>query len=224
VDTRPFRLFVQPVTQFQQNCCVIVCARSNRGAVVDPGGDMPLILAAIERSGATIDKILLTHGHIDHVGAAAQLRERLNLPIEGPHEADAPLLDRLDDIGRLYGVDGLRPFRPDRFLAEGETVDVGHLRFDLWHCPGHSPGSLVYVLRRLQVGEDGPRGMGFALVGDVLFKGSIGRTDLPGGSKTALITAIHQKLLPLGDDIEFLPGHGAMSTFGAERLNNPYLT
>lgn len=223
MQSRPFRLLVQPVTPFQQNCCILVCTRSNRGAVVDPGGDLPLILATIDRAAAKIEKILLTHGHIDHVGAAAQLRDQLGLPIEGPHEADAPLLDRLEEIGRLYGMDEARPFRPDRFLAEGDEVSVGDLRFDLWHCPGHSPGSIVYVMRRAAPVDGFPIEPGFALVGDVLFKGSVGRTDLPGGSRAALLNAIRTKLLPLGDDIEFLPGHGAMGTFGEERRSNPYL-
>lgn len=220
--SRSFRLLIQPVTPFQQNCAVLICARSNRGAVIDPGGDLPLVMQAIGKSAAKIEKILLTHGHIDHAGAAAQLRDQLKVPIEGPHEADAPLLSRMAEIGRLYGIADARPVRPDRYLVEGDQVTVGEMRFDIWHCPGHSPGSVVYAWQRPQAKSAGEQESGFALVGDVLFKGSVGRTDLPGGNQTALLQAIRTKLFPLGDDVEFLPGHGPMSTLGAERRTNPF--
>ena len=208
-----FNLQVVPVTPFQQNCSLAWSEASRRGIVVDPGGDIDLIRAAIEKVGMTVDFILLTHGHIDHAGAAADLKDELEVDIVGPHEADGPLLARLSAQARQYGLDGVRDVVPDRFLSEGETVDIAGASFDVLHVPGHSPGSVVLHAPSL----------GFAFMGDVLFQNSIGRTDLPGGSHELLIRGIKEKVLPLGDEVSFLPGHGAGSTIGQERLNNPFL-
>ena len=207
------RVGIIPVTPFQQNCTLIWDEASKVGAVVDPGGDLDRIEAAIAEHGVTIEKILLTHGHIDHAGGADELRERLGVPIEGPHAADKYLLDSLPETGASYGVDAARTVTPDRWLDEGDAVTVGPLAFDILHAPGHSPGSVVFVSRDAR----------FALVGDVVFKGSVGRTDLPGGNHEQLIRAIMDKVLPLGDDVAFIPGHGPTSTLGAERLSNPFL-
>jgi glyoxylase-like metal-dependent hydrolase (beta-lactamase superfamily II) len=207
------RAGIIPVTPFQQNCTLIWDEASKVGAVIDPGGDLDRIEAAIREQGISIEKILLTHGHIDHAGGAAELRERLNVPIEGPHEADRFLLDSLPETGAGYGLPEARAVTPDRWLDEGDAVSIGPLAFDILHAPGHSPGSVVFVSRDAR----------FALVGDVVFKGSVGRTDLPGGNHDQLIRAIKEKVLPLGDDIAFIPGHGPTSTLGEERLTNPFL-
>ena len=201
-----------PVTPFQQNCTLIWDSATMVGAVVDPGGDLEHIERAIAEVGMKPEKILLTHGHIDHAGGAAELKERLGVPIEGPHERERPLLDALAQQGAAYGMEA-RPVTPDRWLAEGDTVTVAGHEFEILHCPGHSPGSIVYVNKPQR----------FALVGDVLFSGSIGRTDLPYGDHKALIDAIRTKLLPLGDDIAFICGHGPTSTFGQERETNPFI-
>jgi hydroxyacylglutathione hydrolase len=185
---------------------------TNGGAVVDPGGDLDRVQAAIAKAGMTVEKIILTHGHIDHAGGAADLRDALGVPIEGPHEADRFLLDGLEEQGRVYGMKA-RAVAPDRWLKEGDTVEVAGHRFSVLHCPGHSPGSVVLYNSSQR----------FALVGDVIFRGSIGRTDFPYGDHDALITAIKTKLLPLGDDVAFICGHGPTSTFGAERVSNPFL-
>jgi hydroxyacylglutathione hydrolase len=206
-------LAVVPVTPYQQNCAIIWDEETKRGVVVDPGGDLGRVLSAIRQTGAKVDKIILTHGHLDHAGGAAQLAEELKVPVEGPHRADAPLLDRLPEQGRAMGMTEVRKVTPDRWLAEGDKVSIGDLEFDVYHCPGHSPGSVVLVNADIR----------FAIVGDVLFNGSVGRTDLPGGDHEGLIKAIKTKLLPLGDDISFLCGHGPASTFGDERRNNPFL-
>lgn len=216
----PFHITVVPVTPFQQNCSILVCDKTKQGAVIDPGGDIAAIRRAIAESGATIEKILLTHGHIDHAGAAAELAAELGVKVEGPHRDDAPLLARLRETGQGYGLTDARPVTPDRYLDEGDSVTVGGLTFDLLHCPGHSPGSVVFVWRRGPGTEAEP---GFAFMGDVLFRGSVGRTDLPGGSSEQLLDSIRDKILPLGDDVAFLPGHGPLSTVGDERRNNPYL-
>ncbi len=206
------RAAIIPVTPFQQNCTLLWCEKTRKAAVVDPGGDLGRIRDAIAQSGVTVEKIILTHGHIDHAGGAAELREELRVQIEGPHEADRFLLDRLEETGRGYGIPA-RPVTPDRWLDEGDTVTVGELTLDVLHCPGHSPGSVVFVSKDQR----------FALVGDVLFQGSVGRVDLPGGDGKALIRSIKDKLLPLGDDIAFICGHGPMSTIGQERQSNPFL-
>ncbi|HEV2544258.1 MAG TPA: MBL fold metallo-hydrolase [Methylobacterium sp.] len=207
------RAAIIPVTPFQQNCTLIWDDATKVGAVVDPGGDLDRIEAAIRSQGVTVEKILLTHGHIDHAGGAAELKERLGVPVEGPHEADKFLLDSLSEAGASYGLDGARAITPDRWLAEGDSVTIGGLTFDIWHAPGHSPGSVVFMSRDAR----------FALVGDVVFQGSIGRTDLPGGSHEQLIRMIKEKVLPLGDDVAFIPGHGPTGTLGQERTTNPFL-
>src|SRR5690606_6186030 len=200
------------VTPFQQNCTLTWDPTTNVGAVVDPGGDLDRVQAAIARAGMTVEKIILTHGHIDHAGGAADLRDALGVPIEGPHEADRFLLDGLEEQGRTYGITA-RSVTPDRWLKDGDTVEVAGHRFLVLHCPGHSPGSVVLYNSNQR----------FALVGDVIFRGSIGRTDFPYGDHDALITAIKTKLLPLGDDVAFICGHGPTSTFGAERASNPFI-
>lgn len=203
---------IVPVTPFQQNCTLIWDAETKKGAVIDPGGDLELIEKAIAEVGMKPEKILLTHGHIDHAGGAAELRERLGVPIEGPHEAERPLLDALEAQGQAYGMEA-RAVTPDRWLAEGDLVTVAGHTFEVLHCPGHSPGSVVLVNRAQR----------FALVGDVLFQGSVGRTDVPLGSHEALMTSIRSKLLPLGDDFAFICGHGPTSTIGQERRTNPFI-
>ncbi len=200
------------VTPFQQNCSLIWDDTTKVGAVTDPGGDLDRIQAAIQQVGMRVEKILLTHGHIDHAAGAADLRDALGVEVIGPHRADAFLLNDLEAQGRKYGIDA-KSIVPDRWLDEGDTVDVAGHRFDVYHCPGHSPGSVV-LFNAMQR---------FALVGDVLFRGSIGRTDFPYGDHEALISGIKTKLLPLGDDIAFICGHGPTSSFGAERVSNPFL-
>jgi len=207
------RAAIVPVTPFQQNCTILWDEESKRAAVIDPGGDLRRIEQAIKQAGVTVEKIWLTHGHIDHAGGAAELKERLGVPIEGPHRADQPLLARLADSGRSLGIMDARNVTPDRWLDEGDTVSLGELTLDVLHCPGHSPGSVAFVNAAQR----------FAVVGDVLFRGSIGRTDLPGGNHRQLIASITDKLLPLGDDVAFICGHGATSTIGQERATNPFL-
>jgi hydroxyacylglutathione hydrolase len=221
------KVAVIPVTPFQQNCTLLWDEASLRGAVVDPGGDLPRILQAIDQQSVRVEKILLTHGHIDHAGGAAELKERLEerqreagepaaaagVPIEGPDQRDLFLLQGLAQQGQGFGMTDARNVTPDRWLAEGDEVTVGGHVFGVLHCPGHTPGHLVFVSRSAP----------FALVGDVLFRGSIGRTDFPYGDHHALLRAIADKLLPLGDDVQFLCGHGPGSTIGTERRTNPFL-
>jgi glyoxylase-like metal-dependent hydrolase (beta-lactamase superfamily II) len=202
-----------PVTLFQQNCTLLWCTATRDAIVIDPGGDVPLIQDAIAKAGVAVRQIWLTHGHIDHVGGAAELRDALKVPIEGPHVADKFLLDHVVESGRNYDMSNVRNFTPDRWLDDGDQVKIGELAFDVFHCPGHSPGSVVFFSKALR----------FAHVGDVLFNGSVGRTDLPGGSHATLIQSITDKLLPLGDDVQFICGHGPGSTFGHERQTNPFL-
>ena len=206
------KAFIIPVTPFQQNCSLVFDEARMVGAVVDPGGDVPAILEAIRESGVTVEKILLTHGHIDHAGGAAELKETLGVPIEGPHPEDKFLLDDLAKTGAGYGM-AARPVTPDRWLKEGDSVTVGDLTFAVYEAPGHTPGSVVFF-------NDANR---FALVGDVLFQGSIGRTDFPRGDHAALIRSIKEKLYPLGDDVICLPGHGQPCQIGQERQTNPFL-
>ena len=202
-----------PVTPFQQNCSLVFDQDTMAGAIVDPGGDVAKIVEAIKQSGVSIEKILLTHGHIDHAGGAAELREALGVKIEGPHTEDQFLLDTLPESGAKYGMLDARTVTPDRWLKEGDQVTVGGLSFAIYEAPGHTPGSVVFF-------NDENR---FALVGDVLFQGSVGRTDVPRGSHETLMRSIRDKLLPLGDDVVFLPGHGSPSSIGDERKNNPFL-
>ena len=205
--------FLIPVTPFQQNCSLVFDSERKIGAIVDPGGDVAVILDAIAQSGITVEKILLTHGHIDHAGGAAELKEKLGVPIEGPHPEDLFLLETLDETGAKYGMTGARPVTPDRWLKEGDTVTVGGLTFAIHEAPGHTPGSVVFF-------NDENR---FALVGDVLFQGSVGRTDFPRGDHATLIRSIKEKLYPLGDDVVCLPGHGQPCQIGEERRTNPFL-
>jgi glyoxylase-like metal-dependent hydrolase (beta-lactamase superfamily II) len=205
---------IVPVTPFQQNCTILFDSESKAGVVVDPGGDVERIVAAIEDNGLDIKAIWITHGHIDHAAGAMDLKEALGVDIVGPHEADRPMLDNLESQARMFGLEGaVRNCTPDRFLKEGDTVSFGSHVFDVLHCPGHAPGHVVFFNRAAK----------FAHVGDVLFNGSIGRTDLPGGDHAALIRSIKEKLLPLGDDVGFICGHGPGGRFGEERLNNPFL-
>ncbi len=207
------RAAIVPVTPLEQNCSLIWSEATKKGAVIDPGGDVPVILDAIKQVGMIPEKIILTHGHLDHVGGAMELKEALGVDIEGPHIADKFLMERAEEQARGYGLAGMRNANSDRWLNEGDALEIGGEAFEIFHCPGHSPGSLVYYNARNRV----------ALVGDVLFQGSIGRTDLPGGDHEALIRAIKEKLLPLGDDLAFICGHGPGSTFGEERRSNPFL-
>ena len=207
------KVLIIPVTPFQQNCSLIFDEEAKRGAIVDPGGDVPNILKAIEQSNVKIEKILLTHGHIDHAGGAAELRDALGVQIEGPHLDDLFLLNDLPKSGAKYGMVDARVVVPDRWLNEGDEVTVAGLKFSILHAPGHSPGSVVFF-------NDENR---FALMGDVLFQGSVGRTDFPYGSHDVLMKSIKEKVLPLGDDVVFLPGHGPGSQIGVERKTNPFI-
>lgn len=202
-----------PVTAFQQNCTLLWCPHTLEAAVVDPGGDVERILAAIAKAGVQPKKILLTHGHIDHAGGAAELARQLQIPIEGPQEADKLWLDQLASQGRMFGLGAAESFTPDRWLHDGDTVDFGQISLQVLHCPGHTPGHVVFFHAPDKL----------ALVGDVLFQGSIGRTDLPGGDTATLLNAIRNRLWPLGDEVAFIPGHGPMSTFGDERRYNPFV-
>jgi glyoxylase-like metal-dependent hydrolase (beta-lactamase superfamily II) len=202
-----------PVTPLQQNCTLLWCTSTMRGAFVDPGGDIDRLKAAAAAQGVTIEKILLTHGHIDHCGAAGVLAEQLGVPIEGPHIEDKFWIDRLAEDGARYGILG-KSFHPDRWLNEGDTVTVAGLSFDVYHCPGHTPGHVVFHHMPSKL----------ALVGDVLFQGSIGRTDFPRSNHQHLLDAIVTKLWPLGDETAFIPGHGPMSSFGRERQTNAFVS
>jgi glyoxylase-like metal-dependent hydrolase (beta-lactamase superfamily II) len=208
------RVAVVPVTPFQQNCSIVWDPATKRGAVVDPGGDLEQVLGVVEREGIAIEKILLTHAHVDHAGATAELVRRLGVPVEGPHEGDRFWIDGLAQQAQMFGLKSEGAFEPDRWLNDGDTVTVGGLTLDVRHCPGHTPGHVVFFHAPSR----------FAIVGDVLFQGSIGRTDFPGGDHDTLIRSIRERLFPLGDDVRFLPGHGPMSTFGAERKSNPYVS
>ena len=201
-----------PVTSFEQNCTLLWCGETMRAAVVDPGGDIPRILDVVKANGVTLEKILVTHGHIDHAGAVADLAEQLSLPIEGPQREDQFWIDGMPQQSKMYGFPNAHVFTPDRWLEQGDQVAVGNLKLDVLHCPGHTPGHVVYF------NEPGR----LAIVGDVLFRGSIGRTDFPKGDFDALISSIRNRLWPLGDDVAFISGHGPMSTFGAERRSNPF--
>jgi glyoxylase-like metal-dependent hydrolase (beta-lactamase superfamily II) len=207
------RAVVVPVTPFVQNCSVIWCDETGRGAVVDPGGDVDRILEAVESNGVELEKILLTHAHIDHAGGTAELVRRLGLPVEGPHPGDQFWIDQLPQQAAMFGVAAAEGFEPTRWLDQGDTVGVGNLKLEVRHCPGHTPGHVVFF-------EPGAR---LAFVGDVLFAGSIGRTDFPGGDYDTLVRSIRQNLFPLGDDVRFVPGHGPMSTLGDERRTNPFV-
>ncbi|WP_027151067.1 MBL fold metallo-hydrolase [Mesorhizobium sp. WSM2561] len=205
---------IVPVTAFQQNCTILFDMDDRQGVVVDPGGDIDKVLAVLNDNAINAGAIWITHGHIDHAGGAMELKDALGIEIIGPHEADRPLLANLENQAKHYGItDPVRNCVPDRFLGEGDTVSFGQHAFEVFHCPGHAPGHVVFYNRAAK----------FAHVGDVLFRGSVGRTDLPGGDHAALIASIKDKLLPLGDDIGFICGHGPGGRFGEERRSNPFL-
>lgn len=204
---------VIPVTPFEQNCSLLWCEASRKAALIDPGGDLDRLLAIVKRQNVRLESLLLTHGHIDHVGGAHELSLRLSLPILGPEAADAFWLDQLPEQSRMFGFPPTEAFRPDRWLQQGDEVAVGEIILKVLHCPGHTPGHVVFFQPDARL----------AFVGDVLFKGSIGRTDFPRGNHAELLASIRQKLFPLGDDVAFVPGHGPMSTFGAERRGNPFV-
>ena len=208
----PLRAAILPVTAFQQNCTLVWCTQTMRGAFVDPGGDLPKLKAAAAQAGVTIEKILLTHGHIDHCGSAGILADELGVKIEGPHEDDRFWIERLAEDGARTGILG-KPFESDRWLVDGDSVTVGELTFAVRHCPGHTPGHVVFHHSESKL----------ALVGDVLFKGSIGRTDFPRGNHQDLLDSIVEKLWPMGGETNFVPGHGPMSTFAHERATNPFV-
>lgn len=205
---------IVPVTPFAQNCTVLWCEETRRAAVVDPGGDVERIAAALERHGLTLERILLTHGHLDHVGGTVEMRERYGVPVEGPQEEDRFWLDGLPRQAQMFGFPHTDAFLPDRWLNDGDTVTVGNATLAVIHTPGHTPGHVVFFHAPSRL----------ALVGDVLFAGSIGRTDFPKGDYQTLIASIKQRLFPLGDDVAFIPGHGPMSTFGDERADNPFVS
>ena len=207
------KVAVIPVTPFQQNCSLLVCEQTNRAAVVDPGGDLELILDAVNAQGVKLEKILLTHGHIDHCGGTAQLAKLCGLPVEGPHIDDCFLIDELPQQGLRFGFPQLQAFTPARWLAGGDSVRFGKVELQVRHCPGHTPGHVIFFSPEYRL----------ALVGDVLFAGSIGRTDLPRGDHGMLIRSIREQLWPLGRDVTFIPGHGPTSTFGEERETNPFV-
>jgi glyoxylase-like metal-dependent hydrolase (beta-lactamase superfamily II) len=202
-----------PVTPFQQNCSIVWCDETMQAAVIDPGGDLDLLLQEVRRLGVKLTQIWLTHAHIDHAGGVAELAQQLNLPIVGPHLADKFWIDGLAEQGRMFGFPHAEGFKPTRWLVDGDTVSVGHCTLQVRHCPGHTPGHVVFHSPEI----------GRAFVGDVLFAGSIGRTDLPQGDHATLIRSITQRLWPMGNDTVFIPGHGPESTFGRERRSNPHV-
>ncbi|MEH6661567.1 MAG: MBL fold metallo-hydrolase [Parasphingorhabdus sp.] len=208
----PLKAVIIPVTPLQQNCTLLWCTKTNKAALSDPGGDLNRLKAAVEEQGVDLEKIILTHGHLDHCGQAGMLAEELGIPIEGPHEDDRFWIDQLEGDGARFGMEA-KSFEPDRWLKDGDQVTVGDLVLDVIHCPGHTPGHVIFYHQPSKL----------AVVGDVLFQGSIGRTDFPRGNHQDLIDAITQKLWPLGDDVTFIPGHGPTSQFGYERKTNAFV-
>ena len=207
------KVMIAPVTPFQQNCSVAWCDETMEGTAVDPGGDLDRLKEVIEGNGIRLTKVLLTHGHVDHASAAGSLAEQYGVKIEGPHEDDRFLIEALPESGAKYNFPAYKPFLPDRWLHHGDSVTIGNQTLDVVHCPGHTPGHVVFVHRPAKL----------AFVGDVLFRGSIGRTDFPRGNHEQLLSSIRTRLWPYGDDIQFVPGHGQTSTFGWERKTNPYV-
>jgi hydroxyacylglutathione hydrolase len=210
----PIRALVVPVTPLQQNCTIVWCTKTMECAVIDPGGDVERLLSVIRDKGLTLKKIWITHGHLDHAGGTAQLKAVSGAPIEGPQHEDAFWIDQIESSGARWGMPEAKSFTPDRWLEDGDTVTLGETEFEVLHCPGHTPGGVVFFHRAAR----------FAQVGDVLFAGSIGRTDFPMGNYQQLIDSITQKLWPLGADVTFVPGHNQVSTFGAERRSNPFVS
>lgn len=207
------KLLIVPVTPFMQNCSVLVCERTGQAAAIDPGGDLERIESALRSEGATLEKVFLTHGHIDHCGQAGQFAQRHRVPIEGPQREDRFWIEQLPSQGKMFGFPLLSAFEPDRWLEDGDTVVFGEQTLEVLHCPGHTPGHVVFFHAPSRL----------AIVGDVLFQGSIGRTDFPRGDHATLVASITDKLWPRGDDVAFVPGHGPMSTFGEERASNPFV-
>ena len=207
------KVTIIPVTPFQQNSTILQCEQTNQAAIVDPGGDLDRIMAQVETLGVTLEKILVTHAHIDHAGGVAELSTATGLPVEGPQREDRFWIDLLEQQGAMFGLPGSSPFTPDRWLEEGDVVTLGNLRMEVRHCPGHTPGHIIFYEAESKI----------AIVGDVLFNGSIGRTDFPRGDYATLIHSIKNRLWPLGDDVQFVPGHGPVSTFGHERKTNPFV-
>jgi len=207
------KALIIPVTPFQQNCSIVWDESTQRAAVVDPGGDLPRLVAELERRDLTLEKIVLTHAHVDHAAGTAQLAALKGVPIEGPHVDDQFLIDSLPDQAERFGFPASSSFVPDRWLGDGDRISIGNESFQVIHCPGHTPGHVVFFHERQRV----------AWVGDVLFAGSVGRTDFPRGNQEHLFRSIRAKLFPLGDDVAFVPGHGPKSTFGHERLTNPFV-
>jgi glyoxylase-like metal-dependent hydrolase (beta-lactamase superfamily II) len=208
------RYAIIPVTPFEQNCTVLWCEKTHQAAIIDPGGDVERIVGLLEQEQLTPAKILVTHGHLDHAGGVAVLAELTGVPIEGPHEDDRFWIDGMPQQSKMFGVPGVRSFTPDRWLKDGDKVRFGDVELDVLHCPGHTPGHVVFFHSPSRLAQ----------VGDVLFQGSIGRTDFPRGDYDTLIRSIKERLFPLGDDVEFIPGHGPTSTFGDERRYNPFLS
>lgn len=202
-----------PVTSYQQNCTLLICEKTNKAAIVDPGGDINVILNTIETENAIVESILITHGHLDHVGGVAELAEKLDIPIIGPEIQDKFWLDALPSQIQTFGFPHSDSFTPSRWLNDGDTINVGEQLLKVIHCPGHTPGHIVLFHQPSKL----------ALVGDVLFNGSIGRTDFPKGDHATLINSIKSNLWPLGKEVRFIPGHGPMSTFGQEMQSNPYV-
>jgi glyoxylase-like metal-dependent hydrolase (beta-lactamase superfamily II) len=213
VSQPKFQIRIVPVTPLQQNCSLLWDVATKRAAFVDPGGDVDALMGALEHFGLTLHRIWLTHGHLDHAGAAAELRDRTGVAIEGPHKDDQFWLDQIEESGLRYGIKGGRNVAPDRYLEDGDTLELEGVTFDVAHTPGHTPGHVVIHNQAMKI----------AFVGDVLFAGSIGRTDFPRSDHQQLIDSITGKLWPLGDDIAFVPGHGPTSTFGQERKSNPFV-
>ncbi|MBT0726942.1 MBL fold metallo-hydrolase [Rosenbergiella australiborealis] len=211
MDSLTYQLI--PVTAFTQNCSLVICNKTMKAVLIDPGGDAQKIIQIVAQQPIQIEKILLTHGHLDHVGAANVLAEHYRVPMIGPHQDDRFLFDSLPEQSAMFGFPPCPVFYPDKWLAEGDYVSVGACEFEVLHCPGHTPGHIVFYYAEQRL----------LFSGDVIFKGGVGRTDFPRGNAQHLITSIEQKLLPLGDDVTFIPGHGPRSTLGHERVTNPFL-
>ena len=213
VPAPPIGALVVPVTPLQQNCTLVWCTKTRKAAIIDPGAEAQGLVKLVASRGLELEKIWVTHGHLDHCGGAAELRDLTGLQIEGPHPDDSFWIDQIEESGAKWGIPGARTFTPDRWLHDGDVLELGETRFEVFHCPGHTPGHVVIFHREAR----------FAQVGDVLFKGSVGRTDFPRGNHEQLVASITGKLWPLGDDVQFVPGHGPMSSFGEERRSNPYV-